>query len=90
MYELFGFELTDFKEIFYLFCLAVLVYRYLTVGRKYPLFGPRQKKINRCKPCDTEETSHQYSNLRDYSDFDIKDVRSLEYSYFEREQNQKH
>ena len=43
MYELFGFELADFKELFYVFCLAVLVYRYITVGRKYPLFGTRNK-----------------------------------------------
>lgn len=38
MYELFGFDLADFKELFYVFCLAVLVYRYITVGRKHPLF----------------------------------------------------
>lgn len=44
MYELFGFELADFKELFYVFCLAVLVYRYITVGRKYPLFGTRTKQ----------------------------------------------
>lgn len=90
MYELFGFELRDFQGLFYVFCLAVLVYRYVTVGRKYPLFSTRQKTSHKSEKCDTEETTHQYSNLRDYSDFDIKDVRSLEYSYFEREQNQKH
>lgn len=43
MYELFGFDLADFKELFYVFCLAVLVYRYITVGRKHPLFRSTAK-----------------------------------------------
>ena len=32
MYELFGFELSDFKGLFYVFCLAVLVYVRLNIG----------------------------------------------------------
>ena len=45
MYELFGFELADFKELFYVFCPAVLVLpRYITVGRKYPLLEPETKQ----------------------------------------------
>ncbi|MEX0634603.1 hypothetical protein M8494_33130 (plasmid) [Serratia ureilytica] len=44
MYELFGFELADFKELFYVFCLAVLVYRYITVGRNTRSLEPETKQ----------------------------------------------
>jgi hypothetical protein len=38
--------LADYKYLFYLFCLAVLVYRYITVGRKYPLFRKHQQPLS--------------------------------------------
>jgi hypothetical protein len=38
--------LADYKYLFYLFCLAVLVYRYITVGRKYPLFRKHQQSLS--------------------------------------------
>lgn len=84
MYELFGFELADFKELFYVFCLAVLVYRYITVGRKYPLFGTRNKTSHKRDKCGMEETSQSSSNPCEYSEFDATDPRSLEYWYSQR------
>ncbi|HAT1642313.1 TPA: hypothetical protein I8Y18_003475 [Raoultella ornithinolytica] len=77
MYELFGFELSDFKGLFYVFCLAVLVYRYITVGHKYPLFSRREKETNTAKTVDTDEASKtEYVNpdflnvrLNDYIDY---------------------
>lgn len=84
MYELFGFELADFKELFYVFCLAVLVYRYITVGRKYPLFGTRNKTSHKRDKCGIEETSQSSSNPCEYSEFDVTDPRSLEHWYSQR------
>lgn len=77
MYELFGFELSDFKGLFYVFCLAVLVYRYITVGRKYPLFSSRGKESNTTETVDIDEASKtKYVNpdfldarLNDYIDY---------------------
>lgn len=53
MYELFGFELADFRELFYVFCLGVLVYRYCTVGHKYPLFSCRKKEPDTAERVET-------------------------------------
>lgn len=87
MYELFGFELSDFKGLFYVFCLAVLVYRYITVGRKYPLFCSRNKES---KTVETRETDHSNADFLDYNPFDINDYRSNEYWYHVRDLNDKH
>ncbi|HBV7668426.1 TPA: hypothetical protein MD425_004433, partial [Klebsiella pneumoniae] len=56
MYELFGFELADFRELFYVFCLGVLVYRYCTVGHKYPLFSCRKKEPDTAERVETGES----------------------------------
>lgn len=76
---MFGFYLDDFKELFYLFCLGFLVYRYITVGRKYPLFGTRQKS-----GANAENTSQQQCNNSLFDDtrvrhWDITDLRSDEF-----------
>ena len=87
MYELFGFELSDFKGLFYVFCLAVLVYRSITVGRKYPLFGTREKDTDSVV---SESSNNTYRNPVEYDQHDITDLRSTEYWCYEQEQNQRH
>ena len=49
MYELFGFELADFRELFYVFCPVCLSHRYCTVGHKYPLSVAVRKSLIRLK-----------------------------------------
>ncbi|HEB5543370.1 TPA: hypothetical protein R0F77_004465 [Klebsiella pneumoniae] len=86
MYELFGFELADFRELFYVFCLGVLVYRYCTVGHKYPLFSRRKKEpdtAERVKTGESRETDYD-SEFPGYRQSDINDPRSNEYFYYER------
>lgn len=93
MYELFGFELADFRELFYVFCLGVLVYRYCTVGHKYPLFSRRKKEpdtAERVETGESRETEHYYSEFPGYSQFDLKDYRSYEYDLFDKEVNDRH
>ncbi|HDY9362504.1 TPA: hypothetical protein RRJ56_005407 [Klebsiella pneumoniae] len=83
MYELFGFELADFRELFYVFCLGVLVYRYCTVGHKYPLFSRRKKKpdtAERAETGESRETDYD-SEFPSYSQFDSTDYRS-DVNYF--------
>ncbi|WP_249517996.1 hypothetical protein [Escherichia coli] len=93
MYELFGFELSDFKGLFYVFCLAVLVYRYCTVGHKYPLFSRPEKKPDTAEKVETEEaceTEHYYRKYPGYSQSDVNDYRSNEFFYYEQQNNDRH
>ncbi|MBK0678642.1 hypothetical protein GZ051_25895 [Klebsiella oxytoca] len=70
--------LADYKYLFYLFCLAVLVYRYITVGRKYPLFRKHQQS-----PEYLAKTSYSLSDDdRRVRHSDISDMRSNEYHYY--------
>ncbi len=84
MYELFGLNLPTSKSSSMSFAPAVLVYRYITVGRKYPLFGTRNKTSHKRDKCGIEETSQSSSNPCEYSEFDVTDPRSLEYWYSQR------
>ncbi|ENZ4303366.1 hypothetical protein RFE68_005194 [Klebsiella pneumoniae] len=92
MYELFGFELADFRELFYVFCLGVLVYRYCTVGHKYPLFSYRKKEPDTAERVETGESREtDYDNeFPGYRQSDINDPRSTEYYFFEQEINERH
>ncbi|EMW6606724.1 TPA: hypothetical protein ACS9GO_005253 [Klebsiella pneumoniae] len=81
MYELFGFELADFRELFYVFCLGVLVYRYCTVGHKYPLFGRRKKEVSTAETVESDKAPEKGNatpvfldvNLTDYYDYRTKE-----------------
>lgn len=71
----------DYKYLFYFFCLAVLVYRYITVGRKHPLFRKHQQSH-----VHSAKASHSLSDddwrIRHS---DISDMRSNEYYYYTRD-----
>ncbi|HBY9717374.1 TPA: hypothetical protein MJA52_004400 [Klebsiella aerogenes] len=84
--------LADYKYLFYFFCLAVLVYRYITVGRKYPLFSRREKDPETAERVETEESRETdcYSEFPGYRQSDINDPRSIEYYFFEKEINDRH
>ena len=81
MYELFGFELADFRELFYVFCLGVLVYRYCTVGHKYPLFGRHKKEVSTAETVESDKAPEKDNatpvfldvNLTDYYDYRTKE-----------------
>lgn len=90
MYELFGFELADFRELFYVFCLGVLVYRYCTVGHKYPLLSRRKKEPDTAERVETDgtpATDHSDAKFMQFRNFDINDYRSDEYFFYEKDLN---
>jgi hypothetical protein len=87
LYDLFGIDLNGFQGPFYVFCLGVLVYRYFTVGRKYPLFSRREKDTDRVV---SEASNNTYLNPVEYDQHDITDLRSTECWCYEQEQNQRH
>ncbi|MEX0634765.1 hypothetical protein M8494_34590 (plasmid) [Serratia ureilytica] len=84
MYELFGFELAGLQRALLCLCLAVLVYRYITVGRKYPLFGTRTKQATSVISAVWKKQVSPPVILGEYSEFDVTAPRSLEYWYSQR------
>lgn len=80
MYELFGFDPADFKELFYVFCLAVLVYRYITVGRKHPLFRSTAKSEQSSENSVISSQAPLPDSFR-IRHWDMSDPRSNEYNY---------
>lgn len=73
--------LADYKYLFYFFCLAVLVYRYITVGRKYPLFRSRGKSVQSTESSVNSSHDTLPDSLR-IRHWDISDPRSNEYHYY--------
>ncbi|BDA57898.1 MULTISPECIES: hypothetical protein [Enterobacteriaceae] len=79
--------LADYKYLFYFFCLAILVYRFITVGRKYPLF--RSQKVKDSSVNHTSKFSGSgrkiNENFLKVREWDISDPRSLEHFYYVKE-----
>ncbi|MBZ4364462.1 hypothetical protein LAM67_25430, partial [Mycobacterium tuberculosis] len=68
------------------------VYRYCTVGHKYPLFSCRKKEPDTAERVETGESREtDYDNeFPGYRQSDINDPRSTEYYFFEQEINERH